>query len=298
VLVLGGDSMEQQFAAIHENPDVLVATPGRLLHLLVEMDLSLSTVEYVVFDECDRLFEMGFAEQVQELVGRLPAQRQTALFSATLPKQLLEFAQAGLTDPTLVRLDVETKLSEQLQTQYLAVRRDDKAAMLVWLLRNVLGLDKQTVVFCATKHHVEYLKELLTLCDMPVAHCYGNLDMTARKIEIAKFRHGKAKVLVVTDVAARGIDIPMLDYVVNYDFPAKPKLFVHRVGRVARAGRSGTAYSLVSPAEVGEAGRPWPRRLAGGWRGSPSPTAAAGAGAVRAGPDAVPRPRRGAAADT
>ncbi len=110
------------------------------------------------------------------------------------------------------------------RTQYLAVRRDDKAAMLVWLLRNVLGLEKQTVIFCSTKHHVEYLKELLARCGIDAAHCYGNLDMTARKIEIAKFRHGKAKVLIVTDVAARGIDIPMLDYVVNYDFPAKPKV--------------------------------------------------------------------------
>jgi ATP-dependent RNA helicase DDX54/DBP10 len=97
-LVLGGDSMEHQFEAIHENPDIIVATPGRLLHLVVEMDLSLSTVEYVVFDECDRLFEMGFEEQIQELIGRFPAQRQTCLFSATLPKLLLEFAKVR-TDP-------------------------------------------------------------------------------------------------------------------------------------------------------------------------------------------------------
>ncbi len=110
------------------------------------------------------------------------------------------------------------------RTQYLAVRRDDKAAFLVWMLRNVIAPEKQTVIFCATKHHVEYLKELLTRCEFEVAHCYGNLDMTARKIEIAKFRHGKAKLLIVTDVAARGIDIPMLDYVVNFDFPAKPKV--------------------------------------------------------------------------
>lgn len=121
-LVLGGDSMDQQFAAIHENPDVIVATPGRLLHLVVEMDLALSAVEYVVFDECDRLFEMGFQEQIQELIGRLPAKRQTCLFSATLPKLLLEFAQAGLTDPTLVRLDVETKLSENLRCGHVGAR--------------------------------------------------------------------------------------------------------------------------------------------------------------------------------
>ncbi|NXJ08745.1 DDX54 helicase, partial [Odontophorus gujanensis] len=249
-LVLGGDKMEDQFAALHENPDIIIATPGRLVHVAVEMNLKLQSVEYVVFDEADRLFEMGFAEQLQEILARLPGSHQTVLFSATLPKLLVEFARAGLTEPMLIRLDVESKLSEQLKLAFFHVRGDDKPAVLLHLLRNVVKPQDQTVVFVATKHHTEYLKELLTSQGICCTHIYSSLDQTARKINIAKFAHGKCPVLLVTDVAARGLDIPMLDNVINYSFPAKSKLFLHRVGRVARAGRSGTAYSLVAPDEM------------------------------------------------
>ncbi|OXB76408.1 UNVERIFIED_CONTAM: hypothetical protein H355_014123 [Colinus virginianus] len=249
-LVLGGDKMEDQFAALHENPDIIIATPGRLVHVAVEMNLKLQSVEYVVFDEADRLFEMGFAEQLQEILARLPGSHQTVLFSATLPKLLVEFARAGLTEPMLIRLDVESKLSEQLKLAFFHVRGDDKPAVLLHLLRSVVKPQDQTVVFVATKHHTEYLKELLTSQGICCTHIYSSLDPTARKINIAKFAHGKCPVLLVTDVAARGLDIPMLDNVINYSFPAKSKLFLHRVGRVARAGRSGTAYSLVAPDEM------------------------------------------------
>ncbi|XP_036027770.1 ATP-dependent RNA helicase DDX54 [Onychomys torridus] len=249
-LILGGDKMEDQFAALHENPDIIIATPGRLMHVAVEMNLKLQSVEYVVFDEADRLFEMGFAEQLQEIIGRLPGGHQTVLFSATLPKLLVEFARAGLTEPVLIRLDVDAKLNEQLKTSFLLVREDTKAAVLLYLLRNVVRPQDQTVVFVATKHHAEYLSELLTAQGVTCTHIYSALDQTARKINLAKFTHNKCSTLIVTDLAARGLDIPLLDNVINYSFPAKGKLFLHRVGRVARAGRSGTAYSLVAPDEV------------------------------------------------
>ncbi|XP_072839817.2 ATP-dependent RNA helicase DDX54 [Pogona vitticeps] len=249
-LILGGDKMEEQFAALHENPDIIIATPGRLVHVAVEMKLKLQSVEYVVFDEADRLFEMGFAEQLKEILARLPENRQTLLFSATLPKLLVEFARAGLTEPVLIRLDVESKLSEQLKLSFYHVRPDDKPALLLYLLRTVVRPQEQTIVFVATKHHTEYLKELLLAQGVNCTHVYSSLDQTARKINISKFTHGKSSVLIVTDLAARGIDIPLLDNVINYSFPAKPKLFLHRVGRVARAGRSGTAYSLVAPDET------------------------------------------------
>ncbi|KAJ7309611.1 hypothetical protein JRQ81_007665 [Phrynocephalus forsythii] len=249
-LILGGDKMEDQFAALHENPDIIIATPGRLVHVAVEMKLKLQSVEYVVFDEADRLFEMGFAEQLKEIISRLPENRQTLLFSATLPKVLVEFARAGLTEPVLIRLDVESKLSEQLKLSFFHVRPDDKPALLLYLLRTVVKPQEQTIVFVATKHHTEYLKELLTAQGVSCTHVYSSLDQTARKINIGKFAHGKSSVLIVTDLAARGIDIPLLDNVINFSFPAKAKLFLHRVGRVARAGRSGTAYSLVAPDET------------------------------------------------
>ncbi|KAI5615635.1 ATP-dependent RNA helicase DDX54, partial [Silurus asotus] len=249
-LILGGDSMDDQFAALHENPDIIIGTPGRLMHIIMEMNLKLQNVEYVVFDEADRLFEMGFTEQLQEIIRRLPETRQSLLFSATLPKLLVEFARAGLTDPVLVRLDVDSKLSDQLKLSFFSLRLDEKPALLLYLLRNVVKPQEQTVVFAATKHHVEYLNQLLTSQGIGCAYIYSALDQTARKINIGRFVHRKAMVLLVTDVAARGIDIPLLDNVINYNFPSKGKLFLHRVGRVARAGRSGRAFSLVCPDEV------------------------------------------------
>ncbi|XP_044030457.1 ATP-dependent RNA helicase DDX54 [Siniperca chuatsi] len=249
-LILGGDRMDDQFAALHENPDIIIGTPGRLMHVVTEMNLKLQNVEYMVFDEADRLFEMGFAEQLQEIIRRLPDTRQTLLFSATLPKLLVEFARAGLTEPVLIRLDVDSKLSDQIKLSFFHLRVDDKPALLLHLLRNVVKPQEQTVVFVATKHHVEYLKELLSSEGLECAYIYSALDQTARKINIGKFVHRKAMVLIVTDVAARGIDIPLLDNVINYNFPSKPKLFLHRVGRVGRAGRSGIAYSMICQDEM------------------------------------------------
>jgi len=248
--VLGGDAIEKQFAAIHENPDIIFATPGRFVHLCIEMGLKMNEIEYVVFDEADRLFEMGFGEQLREILSRLPESRQTVLFSATLPKLLVDFAKAGLCHPTLVRLDVETKVPDTLKLAFFKCRTESKDACLLYLLKEVMQDDEQTVIFTATRHHVEYLQILLELSNIPATYIYSNLDPAARKINAAKFAAKKVNVMVVTDIAARGIDIPMLDNVINYHFPAKSKLFIHRVGRVARAGRKGTAYSFVSMEEV------------------------------------------------
>ncbi|KAK9693141.1 Helicase conserved C-terminal domain [Popillia japonica] len=195
---------------------------------------------------------MGFGEQLNEIVNRLPDSRQTVLFSATLPKILVDFAKAGLNDPVLIRLDVESKLPSELQLYFIAVRHEERLAALLVLLRNYIESKQQTVVFAATKHHVEYLHCVLDHLKISNTYIYSNLDPSARKINAAKFSQGKVSVLIVTDVAARGIDIPQLDNVINFNFPAKAKLFVHRVaklfvhrvGRCARAGRSGTAYSL------------------------------------------------------
>lgn len=251
IVLMGGDSFDEQFTSLASNPDIIVASPGRLLHLCIEAKYSLSTVEYVVFDEADRLFEMGFAEQLHELLALMPSTRQTALFSATLPRSLVDFATAGLCNPLLIRLDADTKLSEDLRNVFLSVQTDSKDSMLLYLLKNVIKtVDQLTIIFAATKHHVEYLQELLKSYGFKVGYIYGSLDQEAREQAISNFRNGIWSILIVTDVAARGIDIPLLDNVINYDFPCKPKLFVHRVGRAARAGRSGTAYSLAAPDEI------------------------------------------------
>ncbi|RYP56207.1 hypothetical protein DL771_011994 [Monosporascus sp. 5C6A] len=278
VLLVGGDSLEEQFASMTTNPDIVIATPGRFLHLKVEMSLDLSSIQYVVFDEADRLFEMGFAAQLTEILHALPASRQTLLFSATLPASLVEFARAGLQDPSLVRLDAETKVSPDLQSAFFSVKGAEKEGALLHILQDVIkvppGLpegaepetrkrskkrkrgsdapsgkgkptEHSTIIFVATKHHCEYMQALLLHWGFSVSCVYGSLDQTARKEQVETFRNGRSNILVVTDVAARGIDLPLLANVVNYDFPPQPKVFVHRVGRTARAGQKGWSYSLV-----------------------------------------------------
>lgn len=245
------------------------------------MNLDLKSVQYVVFDEADRLFEMGFETALGEILQRLPTSRQTLLFSATLPKSLVEFAKAGLQDPKLVRLDAESKISSDLKMAFFSVKQVEKEACLLTLLRDVIkvplaadhtqeaeatdakhhgkGKGKrsdtltaphQTIVFAATKHHIEYLTNLLTTAGYAVSHIYGSLDQTARTHQMDQFRRGLTSILVVTDVAARGIDIPVLENVINYDFPQGARVFVHRVGRTARAGRQGWAWSFITHSEL------------------------------------------------
>uniref|UniRef100_A0A182K445 RNA helicase n=1 Tax=Anopheles christyi TaxID=43041 RepID=A0A182K445_9DIPT len=250
ILVLGGDSMDSQFAAVHTLPDVIVATPGRFLHLCVEMDLKLNSIQYCVFDEADRLFEMGFGEQLTETIKRMPESRQMVLFSATLPKLMVDFATAGLCQPVLIRLDVESKIPDTLDLKYIYCRPAERYATLLVLLREIIPSTAQTVIFAGTQHHVELISLMLTKAGVPNSHVYSGLDASARKINTAKFTHHKVNVLVVTDIAARGLDIPTLDFVINLHFPGKPKLFIHRVGRCARAGRSGTAYSIFSNDDI------------------------------------------------
>ncbi|KAK0540215.1 ATP-dependent RNA helicase dbp10 [Tilletia horrida] len=322
-LIVGGEGMDEQFALMANNPDIVIATPGRLLHLAVEMNLDFSSVSYVVFDEADRLFEMGFAEQLTELLHRLPVHRQTLLFSATLPKSLVEFARAGLSEnPKLVRLDADSKVSAELRMAFFSIKPSEKDAALLILLKDLIGVPfgaqkapdaaleealndesdddnaggasggrggakkgkghgaaagggkgrgkgkrtrsanagaisgadqlrpHQTIIFCATKHHVEYLLLLLSTAGYACSHIYSSLDQAARSLQMARFRRGETSLLIVTDVAARGIDLPVLEHVINYDFPTQPRVFVHRVGRTARAGRKGWAWSMVTNAEL------------------------------------------------
>ncbi|AQZ09674.1 DBP10 (YDL031W) [Zygosaccharomyces parabailii] len=301
VLLTGGDSLEDQFRMMMSNPDVIVATPGRFLHLKVEMNLDLKSVEYVVFDEADRLFEMGFAEQLNELLAALPEKRQTLLFSATLPSSLVDFAKAGLTNPVLVRLDADSKISTNLEMLFVTTKHDERESNLFYLLQEVIKIplateeqrkkvegdsktesgsdsdeehekkkrnkkykskrprlphanelpsEKATIVFVPTRHHVEYISQLLKECGYLVSFIYGTLDQHARRRQLLNFRAGLTSVMVVTDVAARGVDIPMLANVINFTMPVSSKIFVHRVGRTARAGNRGWAYSIVSESEL------------------------------------------------
>lgn len=249
-LLTGGDNIEDQFHQLAANPDIVIATPGRLLHLMHETGITLKVLEFLVFDEADRLLEMGFQAEIEAILKETNSNRQTLLFSATLPKLLAEFTRVGLRSPEVIRLDAETQLSENLLVGFFTVRTEEKQAALITLLQEVVKPEEQTIVFAATRHHVDYLHEVLTKSNISSTTIYGQMDPGARKYNLAKFVKKSVRVLLVTDVAARGIDIPQLDVVINYDFPCKPKLFVHRVGRTARAGKSGSAFSLLQIDEL------------------------------------------------
>lgn len=248
-LVVGGDSMDEQFGALHKNPDIIIATPGRLMHVCSEMDLRLNNVQYVVFDEADRLFELGFREQLDGILERLIGPHQRLLFSATLPKMLVDFASSGIRNPALIRLDKDDQLSQHLELAFFSVAPSHKLHVLLYILRFVLLETEQVIVFAATQLHVQYLECVMSKLNIPCTYLYSDMDPTSRKINAAKFQKKIVNVLIATDIAARGIDIPNLDYVINYNFPGTSKVFVHRVGRAARAGKSGVAFSLVAGEE-------------------------------------------------
>lgn len=251
VSVVGGDSIDAQFDTLAAKPDVIIATPGRLMHLLQEIPtFHLSNVQYLVFDEADRLFEMGFAEQLNEIVKRCPVERQTLLFSATMPKMLMQFSRAGLRDPQLIRLDTDVKMSEELRLAFLTVRSNEKMACLLYLVRNIIPADQLTIIFTATKHHSEFIHSFFHVIGIRSTLVYGSMDQEARNMNLKDFRLGHVKFLIVTDLAARGIDVPLLNNVINFHFPASPKLFVHRCGRAARQGRIGYAFSIIDPEEL------------------------------------------------
>lgn len=196
---------------------------------------------------------MGFESQLNEITVRLPATRQSLLFSATLPTNVAEFAKASLTNPNLVRLDADNSISPDLTLAFYLVKPSDKDSVLLISLRRVLrdisgpsARKRQAIVFAATKHHVEYLTILLTAAGFSTSSVFGSLDQVARQSQLKSFRDGDSEVIVVTDVAARGLDIPVMDNVINYDHPPNSRLFIHRVGRTARAGQKGRAISLVT----------------------------------------------------
>jgi len=256
----GGEGMEKQFDFLASKPDVIVATPGRLAHHLSEIpDFDLKCCQMCILDEADRLLEMGFTMQIREISSTLPEYCQKVLLSATMPRQLIEFTKSGFTrDPHVVRMESEANVSPDLRMSFITCRSTDKDAALLHVLDHIQR-DKEvnqsnrtglTLIFVATRHHVDYVSNLLQANQIETSIIYGSLDQEARKANLSAFRSGKKPILVVTDVAARGIDVPLIDHVVHYAFPSSVKLFIHRSGRAARAGRLGYCWSLVEPEEM------------------------------------------------
>lgn len=250
VLLVGGNDMETQFEKLAQNPDVIIATPGRLMHHINEVGLSLNMVEIVVYDEADRIFEMGFAEQIVTINDRMPKNKQVCLFSATIPPSLANFTLSGIKDYKMIKLHHEYTLSEQLKCHFFVCRSNDKPAALLYLLREQVKEDELTLIFAATKYHVDYLQQLLMISGFRSTYIYGTMDQIQREGAVSLFRKRKFPILIVTDVAARGIDIPFLNNVIHYNFPPSMKLFVHRSGRTARNGQSGKSFSLITNHEL------------------------------------------------
>ncbi|PFH31804.1 DEAD/DEAH box helicase domain-containing protein [Besnoitia besnoiti] len=248
--LLGGENYAKQFLALSKNPDILLTTVGRGTQLIQDKILNLCTASYLVLDEADQIFELGWRDQLTLLFSALPANKQVVLVSATLPAALIDFAKLGLRDPEFVRLDKECTLSDDLRMDFLFVRAAQKIPTLLFLLKRTIQRREQVMVFASTRHQATFLQCFCERLGFPSAVIYGAMDQAERVQTLGAFKKGKISILLVTDVAARGLDIPFLPSVINFDFPSSAKLFVHRVGRTARAGRSGTAVSLVTAEDL------------------------------------------------
>ena len=249
-MVVGGASLFKQAQALSRGTDVLVATPGRLIDLLERGDVSLEKCGYLVLDEADHMLDMGFIHSLRKIAKHIPLKRQTLLFSATMPKDIEEIADTYLRNPVRVQVAPPGKPVERILQGVHFIPNGDKAKLLEEYLKKHPG--EQALVFGRTKHGSEKLAKLLAAWGFKVGSIHGNKSQNQRDRTLTEFRAGELDVLVATDVAARGIDIPSVRHVYNYDLPNVPENYVHRIGRTARAGKEGTAVAFCAPAEMGE----------------------------------------------
>jgi ATP-dependent RNA helicase RhlE len=227
-----------------------VATPGRLIDLLERGDVKLDQCAYLVLDEADHMLDMGFIHSLRKIAKHIPLKRQTLLFSATMPKDISEIADTYLRDPIKVQVAPPGKPIERIVQGVHYIPNGDKARLLEEYLKKHPG--EQALVFGRTKHGSEKLSKLLETWGFKVGSIHGNKSQNQRDRTLTEFRSGQLDVLVATDVAARGIDIPTVRHVYNFDMPNVPENYVHRIGRTARAGAEGTAVAFCAPAEMGE----------------------------------------------
>ncbi|MEI4486016.1 DEAD/DEAH box helicase [Frigidibacter sp. MR17.14] len=319
--IVGGASVNAQIERLKRGVDVLIATPGRLIDILDRNAVDLTKAEYLVLDEADQMLDIGFIHALRRIARYLPRTRQTLLFSATMPKLMEELADTYLTEPVRVAVNPPGKAAEKIDQGVHFVNQGDKAKLLAEYVGRHPG--ELSIVFGRTKHGSEKLSRLMESWGFSVGAIHGNKSQNQRERALQAFRSGEIEVLIATDVAARGLDIPDVKHVYNYDLPNVPENYVHRIGRTARAGRDGRAVAFCSPAEVGELraiekamkaeilviggeepeavapaakgrGRPGPSRSQGGGAGRPQGKGAPG-GAPR-GPKPAPKAAAGDAA--
>ncbi|RJL00521.1 DEAD/DEAH box helicase [Paracoccus siganidrum] len=248
--VVGGASINVQTERLSRGVDVLIATPGRLIDLIERRAVDLRETTYLVLDEADQMLDIGFIHALRRIAKMLPRERQTLLFSATMPKLMSELADTYLTDPVRVAVNPPGQAAKKIEQGVHFVTQGDKATLLAEYLARHPG--ELAMVFGRTKHGSDKLARLLEKWGFAVAAIHGNKSQGQRERALEAFRRGDTQVLVATDVAARGLDIPEVAHVYNYDLPNVPENYVHRIGRTARAGRDGRAVAFCAPAELGE----------------------------------------------
>ena len=246
-LAYGGVSINPQVVALSEGADILVATPGRLLDLLDRETLTLEFVDKIVFDEADRMLDMGFMEEIRRILKHLPKRRQTMLFSATFDDAIFKLSKSLLNDPLLIEVDTRNTAAAQVEQIIYAVDADRKRELTSYLIgsRNW----RQVLIFVRTKQGADSLAKEMCKDGIKTIAVHGDKSQGARERGLEDFKAGNVRALVATDVAARGLDIEQLKHVINYELPFKAEDYIHRIGRTGRAGLSGTAISLVSIGE-------------------------------------------------
>jgi ATP-dependent RNA helicase RhlE len=262
--VFGGVGMGPQEHAFRSGVDVLIATPGRLLDHFRFPYAKLQGLEVLVLDEADRMLDMGFLPDIRRVLRHLPAKRQTLFFSATMPKEIAQLAQEMLRDPAVINLERKSAPAIGITQAAYPVARELKSALLVELLKRKIVSD--AIVFTRTKHRTNRLADFIQRHGISVARIHGNRSQSQRTAALDGFKAGQHRVLVATDIVARGIDVEALGHVINFDVPADPDAYIHRVGRTARAEATGDAFTFVAPDEEKDLrlieraiGRPLPR---------------------------------------
>ncbi len=243
-LLIGGASMHTQIRSVRHNPHVIIGTPGRIIDHLQQNTLKLHDVRVLVLDEADRMLDMGFAPQIQQILKSVPKERQTMLFSATMPAAIVQIARQYMNNPVRVEVSPAGQLADRITQELFIVEKEHKNRLLDKILQQYTGT---VLVFSRTKFGAKRICRAVAGMDHAAAEIHSNLSLSQRKRSLEGFKSGKFRVLVATDIAARGIDVTNIELVINYDLPDNPDDYVHRVGRTGRAGKAGLAISFITP---------------------------------------------------
>jgi ATP-dependent RNA helicase RhlE len=249
VNVIGGANIREQLAELRRGAAVLIATPGRLLDLIERKAVTLSGIEFLVLDEADRMLDMGFLPAIRRVLSMLPSKRQTLLFSATMSPSVEQLARSTMKDPKLIEVSRRGGAATMVEQVAYQVAQESKTALLLELLEKERKPFERVLVFTRTRRGAERLSHVLKARDHSVSRIHADRTQPQREAALRAFSDGSSRVLVATDIAARGLDIDAVSHVINYDVPAAPEDYVHRVGRTGRAGNRGKAITIVAPVD-------------------------------------------------